>query len=623
MQLNFNAEKSELLQRYRFALEQALARSNFMTTPDLTVAQALLLFLVLVRRHDSTRFTWTMTGLLVRVSQALGLHRDGTNFPNLTPFEIEMRRRLFWGVCVLDLRSSEDQGTDLLIMDQTFDTKAPLNINDTDISPESTELPKARDGPTDMTFSLIRYDICHLGRRMHMASSDILGMGDRDTVATIEEREALLSDVHKRVETQYLKDGACDKNPMYWTAANISRLIVAKMRLIIYQSVLFPGPENEVLSEDKRDRLFNAATEVYEYSYLLNTDPRCKQWRWLFQTYTQLHAAAYGLIEMCHREWSATVERSWTALNLVFSDTNPSLPQFDLQKMTEHSAVWLPLRKLYMMAKRHRETEIARLSADPAAAQRLELEDRAKVPPGTVDGQPTTTRDCFAAERWRKLVNAPPLPPDAPAPRQLDDEVAAPPPPPQVHPNPPVGAGTSGPGLCPEPEIKPEFMDYLDATLARPDFNTTMLIPLWSKIPHTMLDQNQEVFGMSSGMQRTDNIAYGSTPIQSYDSVPVSGGHANQQLNAPVSHSSQQHQPQHDLLGQMRNMTNAPLRDHRDLPPWMWPDNGLGAASNMPGEDLDVNMDEGFDWQNWQESLGRFELETNGGPANAAWGPGI
>lgn len=622
MQLNFNADKSELLQRYRFALEQALARSNFMTTPDLTVAQALLLFLVLVRRHDSTRFTWTMTGLLVRVSQALGLHRDGTNFPNLTPFEIEMRRRLFWGVCVLDLRSSEDQGTDLLIMDQTFDTKAPLNINDTDISPESTELPKARDGPTDMTFSLIRYDICHLGRRMHMASSDILGMGARDTVATIEEREALLSDVHKRVETQYLKDGACDKNPMYWTAANISRLIVAKMRLIIYQSVLFPGPENEVLSEDKRDRLFNAATEVYEYSYLLNTDPRCKQWRWLFQTYTQLHAAAYGLIEMCHREWSATVERSWTALNLVFSDTNPSLPQFDLQKMTEHSAVWLPLRKLYMMAKRHREAEIARLSADPSAAQRLELEDRAKVPPGTVDGQPTTTRDCFAAERWRKLVNAPPLPPDAPAPRRLDDEVVSPPPPAQGHVNPPVSTCIPGSVPCPEPEIKPEYMDYLDATLSRPDFNTSMLVPLWSKIPHTMLSQSQDMFAPPSAMQRTDNIAYGSTPIQSYCSVPASGSHVSQQHTAPVSHSSQQHQP-HELLGQLRNMAATPLRDHRDLPPWMWPDNGLGAASTMPGEDLDVNMDEGFDWQNWQESLGRFELETNGGPANAAWGPGI
>lgn len=53
-----------------------------------------------------------MTGLLIRMGQALGLHRDGTHFDYLSPFEIEMRRRVWWTLCMLDVRASEDQGTD-------------------------------------------------------------------------------------------------------------------------------------------------------------------------------------------------------------------------------------------------------------------------------------------------------------------------------------------------------------------------------------------------------------------------------------------------------------------------------------------------------------------------------
>lgn len=56
-----------------------------------------------------------MTGLLVRISHYLGLHRDGSQFKYLTPFEVEMRRRVWWVVVLLDVRASEDQGTDITI----------------------------------------------------------------------------------------------------------------------------------------------------------------------------------------------------------------------------------------------------------------------------------------------------------------------------------------------------------------------------------------------------------------------------------------------------------------------------------------------------------------------------
>lgn len=115
-------ERNTLLQRYRFGLEQALARANFLYCDEVVILQAFVIFLVLLRRNDDARKIWTLTGLVVRIAQTLGIHRDGSHF-NLPPFEIEMRRRLWWQVCILDARSSEDHGCDPTIVEAQFDTK--------------------------------------------------------------------------------------------------------------------------------------------------------------------------------------------------------------------------------------------------------------------------------------------------------------------------------------------------------------------------------------------------------------------------------------------------------------------------------------------------------------------
>jgi hypothetical protein len=115
-------DRGVLLSRYRFGLEQALARANFLYCDEIIILQAFVVFLILLRRNDDARTIWTMTGLVVRIAQALGVHRDGSHF-GLMPFEIEMRRRLWWQVCILDARSSEDHGCDPTIFEAHFDSK--------------------------------------------------------------------------------------------------------------------------------------------------------------------------------------------------------------------------------------------------------------------------------------------------------------------------------------------------------------------------------------------------------------------------------------------------------------------------------------------------------------------
>ena len=99
------------LRRFRFACEQALAKAGFLETQEMMVLQAFTLFLVTVRRHDDSRFVWTMTGLLVRIATSMGIHRDGAQF-GLAPFETEMRRRLWWQVCTIGILTCSFQLVD-------------------------------------------------------------------------------------------------------------------------------------------------------------------------------------------------------------------------------------------------------------------------------------------------------------------------------------------------------------------------------------------------------------------------------------------------------------------------------------------------------------------------------
>ncbi|KAH6651298.1 fungal-specific transcription factor domain-containing protein [Chaetomium tenue] len=606
VKLNFGTEKTTLIQKYRFAVEQALARAEFLTKPDFTVIQAFMLFLVFVRRHDDTRFAWTLTALLIRLSQALGLHRDGTHFPNLTPFQIEMRRRLFWAVCVLDLRSAEDQGTDLTIVSGTFDTQIPLNINDTDISPESKELPEPREGTTDMAFSLIRYEICSLSRRLHIVSSGMTPVCPSDAGKSLEEREALLTEASRKVEQRLHKDSS---NSMFWVASNVTRIIVAKMTLVIYQPVLFPGPGDDVLSEDVRARLLNAALDVFEYSHILNTDPRCKQWRWLFQTWSHWHALAYTLIEVSHRPWGPKAERAWAALNLTFLSPNPA----ELEKLTSHHAVWMPLRKLYLRVKKHREAEIARLRADPQASRELDLQDQSRSPPTSFGGIPASIKAAAARERWRKLVNLP-----------AQEE-------PQLHQDPVAGAPARSQtmpqdtmGIHPAATAnyaKPEVMDFIDQAMSNPSFIPLDFAPLWSTAQPEEIArvaffpyQNQT----SDPSQVDSAISFDpSTPIPDLQQM----GRTSTSMSLPAHLSQPQHQQQTP-----QGMAQGPQNAEENLPPWLWPTTGspdILRLPNMGGEDMDTTMDEGFDWQTWQESLGRYEVEANGGRAGSTWGPGL
>ncbi|RMZ84547.1 hypothetical protein DV737_g1137, partial [Chaetothyriales sp. CBS 132003] len=275
--------------------------------------------------------------------------------------DVEMRRKVWWGIYMLDLRASEDQGTDLAITRGSFDTKIPLNINDEDLTPESKQMPTERLGVTDISFTRIFARITDTMAQMMTQSA-------RDGIAGLKDQSRLLNEIYKGFEEEYFQYTEESGSIAYWVAATIARITMAKMTLIVALPVMFSS-SSEDISDELRTKLLISSIEVAEYNHVLNAEQACRHWRWVYQAYSHWEAIVYLMIELSRRAWSPVVERAWIALHSSW--LIPARTSTD-----KNLRIWIPLRKLMHKSRRHRTAEINRLRADPQAAARLEMEDQ-------------------------------------------------------------------------------------------------------------------------------------------------------------------------------------------------------------------------------------------------------
>lgn len=344
-------DKESALKKYRFAFEQAMARAGFLSTTELVILQAFTVFLICVRRHDDTRFVWTLTGLLIRLAQSLGLHRDGEQF-GLSPLETEMRRRLWWTLIHVDLRASEDHGSDPTILDQTFDTRFPLNINDEDINASMKEPPPEHEGATEMTFDLIRFTVSTTARRLSYSPPGRSKCSDKQPKSfSLEHKERLIEELHQHIEKKYLRH--CNMNiPVHWVAGTVLRLVLAKMWLIVHHPLQREDFDSKELSKETKDRLFRTSVDIIQWSNVLESEASTKKWGWLFRTYVQWHAVVFVLSQLCIRTRGPEVDRAWQVINEVISG-------FDMRLSAQkRGMLWKPMRKLMARAQAVRAREL-------------------------------------------------------------------------------------------------------------------------------------------------------------------------------------------------------------------------------------------------------------------------
>ncbi|KAJ6189976.1 fungal-specific transcription factor domain-containing protein [Penicillium mononematosum] len=293
-------QQESVVVRYRLAVEQALTEADLFNSRDLTLLQSALLYLISIRRHDKGDFAWTMTAVILRLAQRLELHRESALSATF-PMNAEMSRRVWWHILALDVQSAEDHCTEPLIHDGQFDTRFPLNINDEDLVLGAEGFPCERSGYTDMTFSLIRFEITATYRLLKYSSFTEPDYSPEDSLAS---RQQHVIGLEHRLREKYLQYSSTTAT-VHWLCATISWLVLAKLRVSVYDPVTSGDMSNTGLKADIREFLFATSIDIIELSVILETNQKdLGNWTWMFKNNNQWHALSFVLTELCLRPWA-------------------------------------------------------------------------------------------------------------------------------------------------------------------------------------------------------------------------------------------------------------------------------------------------------------------------------
>ncbi|KAH7238007.1 hypothetical protein B0J15DRAFT_376741, partial [Fusarium solani] len=310
VQTHFRSDKKDLVSRFRLGTEDSLSRADFINTKELSVVQALLVYTLLIRLEESQRYVWALTGLISRIAVAIGLHRDGSHFPGISPFEAEMRRRTWCYIRILDFATGDFQVPEISISDAISDTKLPLNLDDEDIQQNMSVLPEARGGHTDMAICLLRCKIWRVGKHIKDATSFMYPCRqepDADTLCQLEK----LSKFSQEAFLEFLAPSQPDK-PIHLFTRTMAAVAVRRYELIL-QHIRQPSLQHGKDRLDT-DKPFSLALGILEDIHMLQHGPPTSRWAWQLDGFIQWQPLALVLSRLSVVEFDAMTEHAWSVV---------------------------------------------------------------------------------------------------------------------------------------------------------------------------------------------------------------------------------------------------------------------------------------------------------------------
>lgn len=145
-----------MVSNFRLRIVQCLILGDY-TKGGVYVLETLLLYMAveLFLRRDAEIGIWILLGIIVQLSMHMGYHRDPKNFRGISPFDGEMRKRVWATVLEVQLGISMQMGLPRLIAQWQTNTTEPSNLQDNDFNKDTVSMPASRP-ETDLTPMVFR-----------------------------------------------------------------------------------------------------------------------------------------------------------------------------------------------------------------------------------------------------------------------------------------------------------------------------------------------------------------------------------------------------------------------------------------------------------------------------------
>jgi len=283
---------------------------------------------------DPGRRTWTLVSVAVRIARGMDLDYERAG---RTPFENEMRRRVWHQLRFLDVYAALDRGTEVLIQPGSYNVPLPNNVNDAEFDESSTSIPNHENGLTDMAFSLLAFGAADMTQRLNTA--EIVPQGD-----TWQHRLELAEDFGKKAHQRFAR--YCDMSiPFHRLIAGVCKSMSASMVLRAVRPI-----QKHVSSVPPRvdsPYVLQMACDTLSANDKMYQDSEGERWRWL--VWVQWHALAVALAGLCSIRGTELAETAWVYTERAYVRYEKYVAD------TKNGMLWRPIEKLYKKARAFRE----------------------------------------------------------------------------------------------------------------------------------------------------------------------------------------------------------------------------------------------------------------------------
>lgn len=270
----------------------------------------------------------------------MGLHRDGESL-NLTPFETEMRRRLWWTLVVHDSGLAIMSGLSYSVISVNWTTKLPRNLNDAELFPGSTEPIPDRDGPTEMGFSIMMFTVWRqiikwhrddpgfeaamMGYDVDPSRSSLNGLSSPGGPGRGEPQnqygsyrsyrellDAFEDELHA-LQDKYIDPAAGPSHAVAWA---VPGMLVEKLRDTLVRLTDLPEYGTEVLTA--RDNLFRLGIASLENNQEFFELLERNGFLWHHKLHFQAEMFTAMVAQMVHRPRGTLADRAWRGVDIVY-----------------------------------------------------------------------------------------------------------------------------------------------------------------------------------------------------------------------------------------------------------------------------------------------------------------
>ncbi|KAI0901360.1 fungal-specific transcription factor domain-containing protein [Annulohypoxylon nitens] len=263
-------ESAILVRAYREKVVQCLMLGRY-TKGGPHVIQALILYIAIEHLlHEDSEFgTHILLGVILNIAMRMGYHRDPKNFPVISPFEGEMRRRTWAAVYQANLIFASQMGLPSMLKDHQIDTEEPHNLRDTDFDEDTTELPPERPESelTPVLYIITRSRVAHLWEEVRDLATD----------TRRHKYEEILAMDQKVLANQRRLPPAFRMQPIAQSITDPPQLIMQRvwlqicflrLQIVLHKKYFMAHTQNERYSYSRNVTL-KAAVEIIEYQHMV------------------------------------------------------------------------------------------------------------------------------------------------------------------------------------------------------------------------------------------------------------------------------------------------------------------------------------------------------------------